>query len=307
MSQIYIKNLVKKYGKILALNKFNLSYDYIGSVIVFIGPNGAGKTTLLRILSGQLKPSSGIVELLGFNVVEEVSKVHEVVSFLPQDIRPPMYNLTVMDYIVTYLMMRGYDRSYAKNISKAILSRMELDKYINTKVSKLSGGTIKKIFLAMVLSPEDVDIYFLDEPLSGLDPRSRVILWELIRERTRDNKLVVVASHFLEDMPVLADYIVVVDNGVNILEGRPKELINRLLGNYSKKIIIRNYELNSLSSVISQEDRVIPIGDTLIIYSTDYESLLNKLPQDGCVVELMPIGLSDIVLAMGVIKNEKKK
>jgi ABC-2 type transport system ATP-binding protein len=115
LSLIEAYALTKIYrGGVRALDNLDLYYERLGSAVIFIGSNGAGKTTLFRILSGQLLPTSGVARVLGLDVVRDFRALARRIAYLPQDIRPPLYNLTPEDYVVTYLLMRGYSYGDAR-------------------------------------------------------------------------------------------------------------------------------------------------------------------------------------------------
>jgi len=112
--------------------------------VILIGPNGAGKTTLFRTLSGQLLPTSGVARALGLDVVRDFRALARKIAYLPQDIRPPLYNLTPEDYVVTYLLMRGYSYSDARRRAREILDLTELKSVARSPGSRLSGGMAKR-------------------------------------------------------------------------------------------------------------------------------------------------------------------
>lgn len=283
-----------------AIDGFNLQYKVNGAVLVFIGPNGAGKTTLFRILAGQLLPTNGSARILGLDVVREFKKLSRRIAFLPQDIRPPFYTLTPMDYVTTYLMMRSYPISDAKSRAREILNEMELHQYIDFPISKLSAGTAKRVLISMILAAEDPEVYFLDEPLPGLDIRSKVMLWDMIRRMCREGKTFIISSHYLEEVPIVSDYIVVMNRGIKILEGPPKETIDKVLSGYRKKIIIRGLKGDKVVEFIDPHSKVIALGDTVFIYTSDPDRTIGRLSDLDVKVEIAPVGIEDVVLILGV-------
>ena len=311
MVLLEIYELTKIYDKrVVALRDFSLVYDKGSSIIVLVGPNGAGKTTLLRILAGQLRPTSGTARVFGYDVVRDVDKVVGVVAFLPQGIRAPFYNLTPRDYIVSYLLIRGYSLGDARRRAREVLELFSLEEYASVPVSKLSGGTVRRALIASVLADESAELFLLDEPLPGLDPRSRMIFWSVIRRVVRDGRLAIVSSHYTEDLPLVADYVVVLSRGRKAAEGNPGNVIRDVLGPCSYKVIIRSrYSANGAGIESSMDAlressngvcRFVRLGeDTVIVYTSSPQYVVSVAEDYGLGAEVAPVGLGDIVLALG--------
>ncbi len=311
MVLLEIYKLTKIYDdRVVALRDFSLAYDRGSSIIVLVGPNGAGKTTLLRILAGQLRPTSGTARVFGYDLVRDVDKVVGVVAFLPQGIRAPFYNLTPWDYIVSYLLIRGYSLGDARRRAREMLELFSLEEYASVPVSKLSGGTVRRALIASVLADESAELFLLDEPLPGLDPRSRMIFWSVIRRVVRDGRLAIVSSHYTEDLPLVADYVVVLSRGKKIAEGNPSNVIRDVLGPCSYKVIIRSRYSTNGTSIESSIDalressngvcRFVRLGeDTVIVYASSPQHVVSVAEYYGLDVEVAPVGLGDIVLALG--------
>jgi len=311
MALLEIYNLTKVYdNSVVAINNFSFVYDKKSSTIVLIGPNGAGKTTLLRILAGQLRPTRGSVKIFDYDLVRDVDKIVSIVSFLPQGIRAPFYNLTPRDYVVSYLLIRGYSLRDARRRAREILELFSLEQYASVPVSKLSGGTIRRALIASVLADENAELFLLDEPLPGLDPRSRMVFWTVIRKVVGNGRLAIISSHYTEDIPLVADYVVVLSRGRKVAEGDPSNIIRDVMGNCSYKVIIKsNHSIglvnaNSVRTALNDMSfgicRIITLtSDTLIVYTSDPRYVVDIVEDRGLDVEVAPVGLGDIVLALG--------
>ena len=313
MALLEIHKLTKIYdNRVVALRDFSLVYDRGSSIIVLVGPNGAGKTTLLRILAGQLRPTSGTARIFGYDLVKDVNKVVSIVAFLPQGIRAPFYNLTPRDYIVSYLLIRGYSLGDARRRAREMLELFSLEEYASVPVSKLSGGTVRRALIASVLADESAELFLLDEPLPGLDPRSRMIFWSVICRIVRDGRLAIISSHYTEDLPLVADYVVVLSRGKKIAEGNPGNVIRDVLGPCSYKVIVRSrysekamsatdrVDVMSLISSASDVCQAVRLGDdTVIVYASSPQHVVSIAEDYGLDVEVAPVGLGDIVLALG--------
>ena len=304
---VEVYNLIKVYEcGVKALDNISLTHRG-SSVLAVIGPNGAGKTTLMRILAGQLKPTGGVVRVLGFDVVKEFSKLRNYIAYLPQDIRPFFYTQTPLDYIVSYLLMRGYSFGDARRKAREVIDEIGISEYANTPVIRLSGGTVRRMYLAMILAAEDAYAYFLDEALVGLDPRARVIAWSLIRRVARSGKLVVMASHYMDDVSAVADRVIVLSKGRIVADGSVSELIDKVLKGVKRKLIVRGPidQVKAIANTLNVGNAIARVvGDTVFIYASSEmlsDMIINHIHLKGynVSIEVAPIGLEDVVIALG--------
>jgi ABC-2 type transport system ATP-binding protein len=304
---VEVYNLIKVYeGGVKALDNISLTHRG-SSVLAVIGPNGAGKTTLMRILAGQLKPTGGVVRVLGFDVVKEFNKLRNYIAYLPQDIRPFFYTQTPLDYIVSYLLMRGYSFGDARRKAREVIGEIGISEYANTPVIRLSGGTVRRMYLAVILAAEDAYAYFLDEALVGLDPRARVIAWSLIRRVARSDKLVVMASHYMDDVSAVADRVIVLSKGRIVADGSVSELIDKVLKGVKRKLIVRGPidQVKAIANTLSVGNAIARVvGDTVFIYASSEmlsDMIINHIHLKGynVSIEVAPIGLEDVVIALG--------
>jgi len=304
---VEVYNLIKVYeGGVKALDNISLTHRG-SSVLAVIGPNGAGKTTLMRILAGQLRPTGGVVRVLGFDVVKEFNKLRNYIAYLPQDIRPFFYTQTPLDYIVSYLLMRGYSFGDARRKAREVIGEIGISEYANTPVIRLSGGTVRRMYLAMILAAEDAYAYFLDEALVGLDPRARVIAWSLIRRVARSGKLVVMASHYMDDVSAVADRVIVLSKGRIVADGSVSELIDKVLKGVKRKLIVRGSidQVKAIANTLSVGNAIARVvGDTVFIYASSEmlsDMIINHIHLKGynVSIEVAPIGLEDVVIALG--------
>jgi ABC-2 type transport system ATP-binding protein len=304
---VEVYNLIKVYeGGVKALDNISLTHRG-SSVLAVIGPNGAGKTTLMRILAGQLKPTGGVVRVLGFDVVKEFNKLRNYIAYLPQDIRPFFYTQTPLDYIVSYLLMRGYSFGDARRKAREVIDEIGISEYANTPVIRLSGGTVRRMYLAMILAAEDAYAYFLDEALVGLDPRARVIAWSLIRRVARSGKLVIMASHYMDDVSAVADRVIVLSKGRIVADGSVSELIDKVLKGVKRKLIVRGSidRVKAIANTLNVGNAIARVvGDTVFIYASSEmlsDMIINHIHLKGynVSIEVAPIGLEDVVIALG--------
>jgi ABC-2 type transport system ATP-binding protein len=220
-ASISIKDVSKSFGKIRALDSINLQIPS-GIVFALLGPNGSGKTTLVRILTTLLKPENGTARVGGFDVVQEANLVRHIFGLAGQ--YPAVdENLTGRENLVMIGRLYHLTKEKAKNRAQELLEIFDLTDAANRVVKTFSGGMRRRLDLAaaLVTSPP---ILFLDEPTTGLDPRSRLGLWEVINAQVKNCSTVFLTTQYLEEADRLANRIAIMDKGKVIREGSPQEL-----------------------------------------------------------------------------------
>jgi ABC-2 type transport system ATP-binding protein len=218
---ISIKDVSKSFGKIRALDSINLQIP-AGIVFALLGPNGSGKTTLVRVLTTLLKPDNGTARVGGFDVVQEASLVRHIFGLAGQ--YPAVdENLTGRENLVMIGRLYHLIKEKAKNRAQELLEIFDLTDAANRVVKTFSGGMRRRLDLAaaLVINPP---ILFLDEPTTGLDPRSRLGLWEVINAQVKNCSTVFLTTQYLEEADRLANRIAIMDKGKVIREGSPQEL-----------------------------------------------------------------------------------
>ena len=213
--------LGKSYGQVRALGGVDLSVPY-GSVRGLLGPNGAGKTTLVRLLATLLTPSSGRAEVAGFDVVRQAHRVREVIGLAGQYAAVDV-DLTGRENLSMVGRLHHMGRAAALRRADELLERFSLTDAGRRQVRGYSGGMSRRLDLAasIVAGPR---ILFLDEPTTGLDPRSRLDLWTVIAELVAEGTTVLLTTQHMEEAEHLADVITVIDRGSMIAEGTPEQL-----------------------------------------------------------------------------------
>ena len=223
------EDLVKVYDNgVVALAGVSLKVPE-GCVFSLLGRNGAGKTTFVKIASTQLLPTSGYVEVMGFDVVKEAEKVRRRVALVPQEGRPSLLN-TPYEHILHYLIARGFSINEAKRRAREVLRMVELEEYANTMCSKLSGGLRQRTLVAMALA-SDAELLFLDEPTIGLDAITRVKIWDVIRSITKENnQTIILTTHYMQEAEELSDKIAIINDGRIVSMGGVEEIKGVLKG-----------------------------------------------------------------------------
>jgi ABC-2 type transport system ATP-binding protein len=218
---IAVENLTKKFEDVTAVEGLGLIV-YRGELFGLLGPNGAGKTTTINIICGLLEPTSGSVKVGGFDVRKEPGKVKKLIGVSPQE--TAVYpHLTGKENIELFANLHAMPREKIKKNVDELLQKLSLRDHAKRQAGKYSGGMMRRINLAMSLV-HDPEIAFLDEPTVGMDPQSRRAVWDFIRELKKQNKTVLLTTHYMEEAEELCDRIGVIDNGKLISLGTPQQL-----------------------------------------------------------------------------------
>ena len=233
MAVIECRNVVKQYGGMKALDSVNISVDE-GDFFGFFGPNGAGKTTLIRVLTGQLEPTSGSVNVLGVDVVKDPLGVKRVIGIVPEVESPPTY-LTAYEYLYFVGKIRGLEGLEGK-IDKW-LSFFDLEEKKGTICKDMSKGMRQKLMLASAFIHEP-KLLFLDEPFINLDPIYQRLLREYLEDYIAKGGTVFMASHILEISERLCNKLAIVNLGRVVAQGRINELIRE--GENLEKLFLRS-------------------------------------------------------------------
>jgi len=247
---IVVENLSKWYGQVIGVN--NLNFTIGPGVTGFLGPNGAGKTTLLRLLTGQLKPSKGILTLEG-EVVWNHHAVLRDVGYCPEV--DAFWNyLTGWDYVVSLLRMHGFETDEAQAKAQKAILIMDMDEAKNKRIGGYSKGMRQRIKMAQAIA-HDPMVLFLDEPLNGMDPLGRHTTIEMIKQMGKDGKTVVVSSHVLHEVEEMTDTILLINHGRLLAEGNIYE-IRRLIDTHPLQVTIRCDNVNVLTAKLLEFDDV---------------------------------------------------
>ena len=262
-----------------------------GRVYGLIGRNGAGKTTFVRIGATQLAPTSGRVEVLGYDVTREERAIRARIACIPQESRP-LYFLNVEEVVYLYLKMRGLDRTEARRRTRDALEELSLTEYRRRTVARLSGGLRRRTLCAMVLA-SDADLLFLDEPTTGLDPLASREVWEAIRRASREQRTIVLTTHYLDEAESLSMRLALIERGRLVLEGSPSDLRGRV--RYPYRVTVQGRfsreELEPYGRVSSIEG-----GHLVFTRETEARELARQALERGAQLSMAPVSLEDIFL-----------
>ncbi|OPY31862.1 MAG: putative ABC transporter ATP-binding protein [Methanomassiliicoccales archaeon PtaU1.Bin124] len=227
---IEVKNLIKNYGDFRAVDGISFEVRK-GEVFSILGPNGAGKTTTVEIMECLRKPSSGEVKVLGFDIAHQQNDIRKRVGILPQDFNT--YDLLTVKENIDYFGVM-FDRSIP---TQELLDAVNLNDKKDEYFKNLSGGLKQRVGVAIAMV-NDPDIIFLDEPTTGLDPKARREVWEVVKDLKRKGKTVILTTHYMEEAEVLSDRLAIMNGGRFIAYDTPRAIIKE--HGYGTLCIIRS-------------------------------------------------------------------
>lgn len=222
-----IQNLTKKYGKLLALDNLNLHIGK-GEIFGFVGPNGAGKTTTMRIVCGLLKATSGTVLVDGINAITNPEDIKRKVGYVP-DFFGVYDNLKVLEYMEFYGSMYGMEKEDVDEIAEGLLELVNLSDKKEEFVDTLSRGMKQRLCVARALI-HNPDLLVLDEPNSGLDPRARFEMKEVLKNLGAMGKTIIISSHILPELAEMCTSIGIMEHGHLIVSGKVEEIMQKSKG-----------------------------------------------------------------------------
>ncbi len=215
--------LTKRYGRFTALDQLDLQVEP-GTLFGFIGPNGAGKTTTLRMLAGLLEPTSGQIRLKGQDISHDVTAARWLVGYMP-DFFGVYEDMKVWEYLDFFARCYGLDGNKRSRIVNELLELVDLASRRDNWVESLSRGMRQRLCLAHALV-HDPQILLLDEPASGLDPRARIEMRELLKELSNMGKTIIISSHILAELAEMCHQVGIIEHGRLLYNGPPQQ-INR--------------------------------------------------------------------------------
>lgn len=293
-NDVVVKGARKSYGEVVALGGVDM-YAPAGKILGLLGPNGAGKTTLVRILTTLLKPDAGEFKVAGIDVLQNANAIRETIGLAGQ--YPAVDELlTGYENLVMVGQLYHFNRTDAKARAKELLTQFNLEDAANRTIKTYSGGMRRRLDLAasIVARPR---VLFLDEPTTGLDPRTRKDLWGIIRELVADGTTLVLTTQYLEEADVLADSITLINKGLVIAEGTPADLKARFANDVLELRVSDLQTLDRATELMKNVGQEIPQveGDTGLI-SVPVQNGTKSLLEAVRVLDGQQIAIEDIGL-----------
>ncbi|MGB2865076.1 MAG: ABC transporter ATP-binding protein [Sedimentisphaerales bacterium] len=261
---IETKNLTKNYGNLTAVDDLNLTIQD-GDIFGFIGPNGAGKTTTMRILVTLLEPYGGSAFINGLDVSKHGKKVRRLVGYMP-DFMGVYDDLKVFEYLEFFAAAFGIERKKRKSIVEGVLELTDLESKKSATVDSLSRGMQQRLGLARVLI-HDPKVLILDEPASGLDPRARIEIRELLRELKRMGKTIMISSHILSELEEICDHVGIIEHGRLVFSGTLEEIRPRLGIESKVRVSVADHQAKAIEllSAMPQVRHVQALGGEIAV------------------------------------------
>ncbi len=286
--------IIKRYGNVTALDGLDLAVP-AGTVLGLLGPNGAGKTTAVSVLTTLIKPDGGWARVAGVDVAKEPQRVRSLIGLSGQYAAVDEH-LTATENLEMIGCLYGMKRREARRRANDLIEQFRLTDSANRPLKTFSGGMRRRIDLAgaLLASPP---VLFLDEPTTGLDPRSRGELWDAIRDRVSGGTTVVLTTQYLEEADQLANEIVVIDHGRAIARGTSQELKRHVGGEHLDVHLARPEDISRVESIVAS----VAVGAVRIVADESLvsvpvangvdalASVLASLQSDG--VDVVDIGL----------------
>src|SRR3954468_109553 len=211
MLAIEVQQIVKKFGDFTAVNGISFTVED-GEIFGLLGPNGAGKSTLIRMLVTLLPPTDGTAVINGFDIRKQADGVRQSIGVIPQAMTSDL-ELSVEENLIIFAKLYGVPRQKRERLIDELLEAVELTKWRSAPVKNLSGGMRRRVEIARGLVHEP-RIFFLDEPTTGLDPVSRVAVWEMLKTIKQERDLtILITTHYMDEADKLCDRIAIVDHG----------------------------------------------------------------------------------------------
>jgi ABC-2 type transport system ATP-binding protein len=284
---IEARGLVRRFGDLTAVAGVDLEVRD-GEIFGFLGPNGAGKSTTVRMLTTLLAPTEGTARVAGFDVVTEAGAVRRAIGVALQDaaIDPLM---TGRELLQLQSILHGIPRKEADVRSVDLLERVGLTAAADRRVGTYSGGMRRRLDLALSLVHEPA-VLFLDEPTTGLDPMSRIALWEEVRRLNQDHGMtVLLTTQYLEEADQLAGRIAIIDHGRIVREGRPADL-KAELGAPTLQIVVGAGQEERARAALAQHGEPRPDHDGAVCVglpegASQMAEVVRALDQAGVEVE----------------------
>lgn len=247
-----IRNLTKRYGRHTALDSLDLQIDR-GEIFGFVGPNGAGKTTTMKIMAGLLKADAGEIYIDDIKLFEDYNRLKEVIGYMP-DFFGVYDNLQVMEYLEFYASAYGMETRQARRLGGHLLEMVHLEGKEECYVDELSRGMKQRLCLARALI-HDPQFLILDEPASGLDPRSRFEFKEILKELRDNGKTIIISSHILMELAEMCMSIGIIERGKMILQGSIEDILETV--DTSNPLIIRVYDqVDTAVLLLKREEKI---------------------------------------------------
>jgi lipooligosaccharide transport system ATP-binding protein len=298
-STLVARELKKSYDGFEAVKGVDFEV-YRGECYGFLGPNGAGKTTTMKMIYGAVIPTDGELEVAGLDVRRCEREIKRRIGVVPQENNLDD-DLKVKENLLVYGRYYDLPRKVAIQRAEELLEFVELTERAESPVDQLSGGMKRRLLIARALI-NDPEIVVLDEPTTGLDPQARHLVWDRLRALAAEGKTLVLTTHYMEEAARLCDRLVIMEGGLIIAQGSPKELIEEHVSPQVLEFRAGPEELERLRPVVeATADAVERTGEALLVFTADADTIMDRVRECGVEVEntvYRNAGLEDVFLRL---------
>lgn len=274
MPAVRAEKLTKVFDELRAVDAIDFQIEE-GECFGFLGPNGAGKSTTMRMMHCASPITSGKLEVLGMDVNARSREVKTAIGVAPQEnnLDP---DFTVRKNLTVYGRYFGIPKDVLEERADRLLEFMQLSEKRDERIQEISGGMKRRLIIARAMM-NDPRLLILDEPTTGLDPQARHLIWEKVRELKRKKVTVILTTHYMDEAERLCDRLVIMDHGKIILEGRPRELIDKVIGADVMEIDVPTDEMEAyVKGQGWQYERTI---DRMLIFTKEGQKVAGELKE----------------------------
>lgn len=287
---ISAKSLTKNYGEFCAVNNVSLEIPK-GICFGLLGPNGAGKTTMIQMIQASSPITNGKLEVLGMDTVSESREIRKKIGVIPQeDNLDP--DFSVKYNLLVYARYFGIGLNKAKEKAEELLEKVELTDKADQEINNLSGGMKRRLIVArgMINEPE---LLILDEPTTGLDPQARHSVWDQIRIFKNEGKTVLLTTHYMDEAEILCDELAIMDSGRILIQGNPKELIKKTIGDNAAELVALSFGKDEETlNLVEKKCKLMKVSfsrvtDRIILYGKEIENIISEFKDEGNLTDII--------------------
>lgn len=287
---ISAKSLTKNYGEFCAVNNVSLEIPK-GICFGLLGPNGAGKTTMIQMIQASSPITNGKLEVLGMDTISESREIRKKIGVIPQeDNLDP--DFSVRYNLLVYARYFGIELDEAKEKAEELLKKVELTDKADQEINNLSGGMKRRLIVArgMINEPE---LLILDEPTTGLDPQSRHSVWDQIRIFKNEGKTVLLTTHYMDEAEILCDQLAIMDSGRILIQGNPKELIKKTIGDDAAELVALSFGKDEETlNLIEKKCKLMKVSfsrvtDRIILYGKEIENIIYEFNDEENLTDII--------------------
>lgn len=298
---ILVEDLVRRFGSgktaVTAVDGVNLIVAE-GEIFGLLGPNGAGKSTTIGAITTRVAPTSGHIEVAGINVLTEPTRARKAIGVATQA-NTLDRSCTVRENLYYHCRYSGMRRRAAAERADELLAQVQLEERANLKPVALSGGMAQRLQVARAIAHRPA-VLFLDEPTAGLDPQSRIALWDLIRQLRADGVTVLLTTHYMEEADNLCDNLAIIDHGTVLTTGSPQALKSGLGADVIVRVVVQR-DADELCRQLRQR------ADVHSVEVSDGEVTIYTRGGHGAIPDLIqaavPYGLGDVRITEPSLEN----